>query len=264
MLTLFSALVAVVFYCTAACRQMLSLTRRLPLHQGLVNAASALAVIGHGIVVYTTLRAHEGLHLGISETVSLVFFLIATLLLLASIKKPLMPAAVGLYPLAALSVIGAVGFPESSIEYGFTPGMLTHIATSVLAYALLIMAAGQAVLLAVQTHALKHNHLRGIIQVLPPLTTMERLMFELIIYGMVFLTASIISGFLFINDLFARHLVHKTVLSLLAWVLFSILLWGRYQRGWRGLWAIRWTLGAVIVLILAYFGTRLIVQLLHG
>lgn len=264
MLTLFSALVAVVFYCTAAFRQMLTLTRRLPFRAGLVRSAGALAVLGHGVVVYTSVSAIEGLHLGFFEIVSLVFCLIAALLLLVSLRKPVLPAAVGLFPMAALSIVGVIGLPEPGIDYGFTPGMLFHIATSVLAYAFLIIAAGQAVLLAIQTHALRHNRIRGIIQVLPPLTTMERLMFELITYGMGFLTVSIISGFLFINDLFAQHLAHKTVLSLAAWVLFSILLWGRYQRGWRGSIAIRWTLGAVLVLILAYFGTKLILQLLYG
>ena len=67
---------------------------------------------------------------------------------------------------------------------------------------------------------------------------------------------------MFIHDLFAQHLVHKTVLSLLAWVIFAILLWGRWSRGWRGRKAIRWTLGGFFTLMLAYFGTKLVLELI--
>lgn len=264
MLTLLFALLAVVLYCVAALRQMLSLSRRLPVRAAPVRAAGTLAVAGHALVTWTAISAIDGIHLGFTEMASLVFCLIAALLLGVSLFKPVLPAAVGLFPLAALSIVGVIGLPEAGIDYGITPGILTHVATSVLAYAILIIAAGQAVLVAIQTNALKHNRIRGVIQVLPPLTAMERLMFDMLLYGMAFLSASILSGFIFLDNPFAEQMAHKTILSLLAWVLFSVLLWGRYQRGWRGPWAVRWTLGAVIVLILAWFGTRLVLQLSYG
>jgi ABC-type uncharacterized transport system permease subunit len=80
--------------------------------------------------------------------------------------------------------------------------------------------------------------------------------------GVGFLTISLISGFIFIEDLFAQHLVHKTVLSILAWIIFSGLLIGRSRYGWRGRTAIKWTLIGFVSLLLAYFGSKLVLELI--
>lgn len=72
------------------------------------------------------------------------------------------------------------------------------------------------------------------------------------------LSLSLLSGWIFLEDLFAQHLVHKTLLSLVAWVVFGILLWGRHVRGWRGSKAIRWTLAGFLLLMLAFFGSKLV------
>jgi len=100
------------------------------------------------------------------------------------------------------------------------------------------------------------------VQVLPPLTTMERVLFELIWAGMVLLTLSILSGFLFLDNMFAQHLVHKTILSLAAWVIFAILLLSHHILGWRGMRAVRWTLGGCLVLLIAYFGSKFVLEIL--
>jgi ABC-type uncharacterized transport system permease subunit len=61
--------------------------------------------------------------------------------------------------------------------------------------------------------------------------------------------------------MFAQHLVHKTALTLLAWVIYSTLLWGRYQLGWRSQTAVRFTLGGFALLVLAFFGSKLVLEL---
>jgi ABC-type uncharacterized transport system permease subunit len=91
---------------------------------------------------------------------------------------------------------------------------------------------------------------------------MEYLLFQMLTTGIVFLTLSLASGFLFIEDLFAQHLVHKTVLSILAWIIFTGLLIGRSRYGWRGQTAIRWTLIGFALLLLAYFGSKLVLELI--
>jgi ABC-type uncharacterized transport system permease subunit len=91
---------------------------------------------------------------------------------------------------------------------------------------------------------------------------METLLFQMIGTGLFFLSISLVSGFIFIEDLFAQHLVHKTVLSIIAWIIFSSLLIGRFRYGWRGKTAVRWTLTGFFLLLLAYFGSKLVLEII--
>jgi len=93
---------------------------------------------------------------------------------------------------------------------------------------------------------------------------MEHFLFQLIAAGFALLTLALFTGLIFVQNLFAQHLVHKTVLSLLAWLVFAVLLWGRWRFGWRGRTAIRWTLGGFASLMLAYFGSKLVLELILG
>jgi ABC-type uncharacterized transport system permease subunit len=133
---------------------------------------------------------------------------------------------------------------------------------SVLAYSLLSIAAVQAVALAIQDHHLRTKRPGGFIRALPPLQTMETLLFQMISAGLVVLTLSLITGMIYLEDMFAQHLVHKTILSLLAWLVFATLLWGRWRFGWRGATAIRWTLSGFFVLLLAYIGSKWVLEIL--
>ncbi len=130
-----------------------------------------------------------------------------------------------------------------------------------LAYSLLTLASAQALLLAVQDTHLRRHHPGGFIRALPPLQTMEALLFEMISLGFILLSIGLVTGFVYLEDMFAQHLVHKTVLSIVAWFAFAILLWGRYRFGWRGRTAIRWTLVGFAVLMLAYFGSKAVIEL---
>ena len=80
--------------------------------------------------------------------------------------------------------------------------------------------------------------------------------------GFALLSAGLLTGIFFLEDIFAQHLVHKTVLSIVAWLVFGILLWGRWRFGWRGRTAIRWTLSGFVVLLLAYFGSKFVLELI--
>ena len=100
------------------------------------------------------------------------------------------------------------------------------------------------------------------VRTLPPLEVMERLLFQMIGTGFALLSAALLTGIVFLEDIFAQHLVHKTVLSIVSWMIFGILLWGRWRFGWRGRTAIRWTLSGFLFLILAYFGSKLVLELI--
>jgi ABC-type uncharacterized transport system permease subunit len=139
-----------------------------------------------------------------------------------------------------------------------------HILISVISYSLLTLAALQAILLAIQNQQLRNRHPGGFVRAMPPLETMECLLFRLIGIGFLLLSISLLSAVPYTQNLVEQHLIHKTVLSITAWVVFAILLWGRWRFGWRGRTAIRWTLGGFAVLMLAYFGSKLVLELIIG
>ncbi|GAB6196093.1 cytochrome C assembly family protein [Lysobacter xanthus] len=137
-----------------------------------------------------------------------------------------------------------------------------HAALALLAYATLAVAALLAVTLWLQERALRRREFHGWLRALPPLVQLEALLFRTIAVGFGLLTATLLTGVLFVQNLFAQHLVHKTVLSILSWLAFGALLYGRRRSGWRGARAAGWTLGAMALLVLAYFGSKGVLELI--
>lgn len=222
-----------------------------------------IAVALHAILLYG--RLFDGPHLDVSffTVLSLITWLVALLLLLAALREPVENLAIAVLPFAAFAVLLRMLNNEQHIlNHSLSFGIELHILVSVIAYSLLTIAALQAILLYIQDAQLHNKHPGGFVRALPPLETMEHLMFRLIAVGFVILSASLISGVFYIDNLLEQHLVHKFVLSISAWILFAVLLWGRYQFGWRGRIAIRWTLAGFILLLLAYFGSKIVIELI--
>ena len=116
--------------------------------------------------------------------------------------------------------------------------------------------------MAVQERHLRSKRFDGVFKYLPPLQTMETLLFEMIWLGFITLTVAILTGFTFLHDMFAQHLAHKTILSIIAWAIFAILLFGRHRWGWRGVTATKWTLVGFSALMLAYFGSKFVLEVI--
>ena len=196
-------------------------------------------------------------------TSSLAGLSIVVILLLTTLSRPLEKLGIIIFPLASLLVLIEVSFHEPAhAPKAYTWQLSSHILTSMLSYSFLNIAALQALLVAFQDWHLHARQPTGFVRSLPPLQTMEKLLFQLIGAGFVLLSISLLTGLLFVDDLFAQHLVHKTALSILAWIVFGILLAGRFWQGWRGQTAIRWTLGGFIALMLAYFGSKVVLELI--
>ncbi|MEX2517563.1 MAG: cytochrome c biogenesis protein CcsA [Gammaproteobacteria bacterium] len=221
------------------------------------------ALLLHAVVLYQLMHTGAGLNLGFFHAVSLVAWMIALFVLIGTLNSPLENLTLLLYPLAAISLLLEVLIPSSRVLPDTTPvGLQAHILLSICAYSLLGVAALQALVLAWQDRQLRHKHPGAIMRALPPLQVMENLLFQLIMLGFFLLSLSLATGSMFLHDLFGQHLVHKTVLSVIAWIIFALLLWGRWARGWRGQTAIRWTLGGFACLMLAYFGSKLALELI--
>ena len=221
------------------------------------------AVVIHSVLLYPSILTAGGLNLGFFNAVSLIALLIACLLLLACFQEPVETLGIPVFSIAALSIGLMLAFPAEHVldRESSTWQLDIHIMLSLLAYSLLGLAALQALLLAIQNYHLHNRHPGGFIRALPPLQSMETLMFQLIGIGFSLLTLALLTGILFLEDIFSQHLVHKTVLSIAAWLVFAVLLWGRWRFGWRGRVAIRWTVGGYIFLMLAYFGSKFVLEL---
>ena len=266
MWTTFSGLLSVLLYLTATVilgSELLSIRGLVTRAKAWSGAAAAAAVSLHALVLYQGLVTNTGLNLGFFNALSLVMWVIVVLLLLAALTKPVENLGVFVMPFAAVAVVLAMSYPSDRFlpeEAGF--GLKFHIMLAIIAYSLLAIAAVQSLVLAFQNRQLRRKHPGGIIRALPPLQTMETLLFQMIALGFFLLSLAIVSGMMFVEDLFAQHVAHKTLLSILAWFIFGILLWGRAQFGWRGRVAIRWTLGGFFSLLLAFFGTKLVLELI--
>lgn len=222
-----------------------------------------VAALIHLGLLYQTTFTPQGIDIGIFSVFSLVGWLIALLLVISSAKNPVECLGIIVYPFAALSLLLREFNPQAHyLTNTLSAGLEFHILISILAYSMLSIAVVQAILLYVQDSQLRNKHPGGIIRSLPPLETMESLLFSMIGLGFMTLTISLLSGLFYLEDILAQHLVHKTILSFGAWLLFGILLWGRFQFGWRGRTAIRWTISGFVLLVLAYFGSKFVIELI--
>ncbi len=258
--------IASVLYCVAAGRVAWGLLQpgpSDPARKRRYLMLGAAALILHGLVLYQFIHTTGGLNLGFFNALSLVAWMILLFVLVGAIRNPLENLTIVLYPVAAVSLLLQIFLPSELIVPTTTPaGLEAHILLSICAYSLLGVAALQALVLAVQERQLHHKHPGTIMRALPPLAVMESLLFQIITIGFFLLSLALATGFMFLHDPFAQHLVHKTVLSIVAWSTFAILLWGRWARGWRGAVAIRWTLAGFGFLMLAYFGSKLALELI--
>ncbi len=208
---------------------------------------------------FTDFWVVEGIIFGLANSASFVAWLIAILLFLSSISKPVHALGILVYPLAAFTLIFSIYFPDTTTKV-IPISLASHVFLSITAYALLALSVCQSVLLKIQEQHLHARKINGFINKLPPLQTMENLLFQSLRIGFYLLTLSLITGFVFIEDFFAQHLIHKTVLSLIAWIIFAVLVFGRKIFGWRGKQAITSIQVGFGILVLAYFGSKFVLE----
>lgn len=235
----------------------------MPRWPALAFAAGALVL--HALALHSAIHLPDGIDLGVVNMFSLMAWQIALLCWVSSLRALIANLGIGLYPLVGIAVLILPLGESTAVVLRQTSWQLeAHILLSVLAYGLLALAAFQAILLAVQDYRLRRHRPGGLLRALPPLAVMETFLFQTLGVGFALLSLALFSGLIFLENIFAQHLAHKTVLSIFAWVVFAVLLWGRWRFGWRGRVAMRWTLGGFSLLVLAYFGSKLVLELIKG
>ena len=252
-----SATFAIACYLLAAALLVRSIAREAPSRAWLLPAVAG--VVLHAVMHARAWHAAGGADLHFFAALSLVSLGMAALTTLYGGSGRMAALGVIVLPIAAAALGGYAAYGHVRPE-GLDWHLLLHAWCALLAYATLGIAALLALLLWAQERALRRREFHGWLRALPPLTELESLLFRTIAVGFALLTATLLTGVLFVENLFAQHLVHKTVLSVLSWLAFGGLLLGRWRRGWRGATAVRWTLVAMALLLLAFFGSKFVLE----
>lgn len=263
MITLIATLLAATLYLGGTLYQIRCLQQRQTARPSILRGIGVAALVAHAFSLYSEIFTGQGLSFGFFHVSSLIAWLVIAVTLVFSLRAPVTSLLIVLFPLALITELLAWMLPGHGAAT--VPGhsaLLVHVLLSILAYGILTIAAFQAALLAFQNHQLRHRNPVRFNHTFPPLQTMEALLFQFLLCGELLLTLALISGFVFLDNMFAQNVAHKTMLSCLAWVVFAVLLWGRHVRGWRGSNAIRWTLGGFVLLMLAFFGSKLVREFL--
>lgn len=224
-----------------------------------------IAVVLHASLLWKSVFTKPELAFTIAETASLIGWPTGLIALLLTWTKPrfagigsILMAIAGV--VAATTVEGAAGYTREQQSWEIA----AHIVLSTLAYALLTIAVALAIALALLDRRLRSRQPLGMLTILPSMEALESATFQALGAGFAILTLALFSGFIFVRDLFAQHLIHKTVLSCLAWIVFAVLLFGRWRFGWRGRVARNWTLSGFALLGLAYFGSKIVLETILG
>ncbi|MGI9327287.1 MAG: cytochrome C assembly family protein [Pseudomonadales bacterium] len=229
---------------------------------GAAMVLGGCAVIAHLLLTDALLRSDAGLNLGLVPVVVLLLLIATLFVLAASLFAPVRNLLLFAFPASAAAVALTLGSSEPTPVGELSTPLVIHILFAIVAYGILIMAAAQSLLLSYQERHLKQHVSGGLLQVLPPLETMERLLFAMLWLGIGILTLAIVTGFAYLDDLFAQRVVHHTVLACLSWLVYAVLLTGRRLFGWRGTTAVRFTLLAFGLLVLGYLGSKFVIEVL--
>ena len=226
-----------------------------------VLVCGLVALLAHTVSAWGIVRLSDGFHFGITQISTLIALAISALVLGSSLRKPLDNLFLGLFPLAiatiALSLTIGSNFPTTSLDAA-SGG---HVLLSVLAYGFISIAALQAIFLSYQNYQLKHGHAGGLLARLPPLQDMEAFLLELLWAGEILLSLAIVSGVFFIDGVWNMDgIIHKSVFTVLAWLLFAVLLWGHHRLGWRGTTMIRGTLAGFVLLVVGFYGSKFVLE----
>ncbi len=227
----------------------------------LIGLATSLL---HGAHLWQSVVLPEGWLLTLPNVISLFGWELGLLAVVSAAQRELRTLAIPLFALAAagslFTSVGAAELVRSAPELGIK----AHAVLSLLAYGLLAASALLGIFVLYQDRRLRVAKVSGWTSTLPPLFATERLLFGVLGGGWILLTLALATGVVFLEDMFAQHLAHKSVLSLLGWVILTVLIAGHLRWGWRGRRAVHWLLGTFVLLMIAYFGSKAVLEQLLG
>lgn len=235
------------------------------LSKGLVGQLVLAPLAIHGYLLNEHMFTSSGINLGLVYVISLILWLTLLVYWVARFFYPISSLQTLVLPLAAVGVLLPAMFPrEHPISSGVSFALDAHIVAAILVYSLFTIAALHASLMSLVEKRLHHATVPLVLRTLPPLLTMENLLFRIIATGFIVLTLTLASGIVFSEEVFGKpwEFNHKMLFGFISWGVFAVLLTGHHYYGWRGRKAVHWTMSGYIFLILAYLGTKFVMEVL--
>lgn len=235
------------------------------LSRGPVGHLVLIPLLLHGYLLDRDIFSDVGFNLGVLNALSLIVWLTLLVYWVARFFYPIGGLQALVLPLAAVSMLLPELFPsDHPLANTNLWTFKAHIIVAMLAYSLFTIAMLHAALISQVEKRLHHATLPRVLRSLPPLLTMESLLFRIIGIGFVLLTLTLASGVLFSEEIFGKawQLNHKVLFGFISWIMFAVLLWGHRFYGWRGRVAVRWTVGGFAFLMLAYLGSKFVLEVL--
>ncbi len=239
--------------------------RMAELERGIISHAVALPLALQGYLLYESLFIQGQMNFGLVYSLSVILWLTMLVYWVARFFYPIASLQTLVLPLAAVGALLPALFPAAHMQPKTTSLVFeAHILVAMLAYSLFTIAVLHAGLMSLVEKRLHHAMLPKVLQNLPPLLTMEALLFRIIVAGFALLTLTLASGIVFSEELFGKpwQFNHKMLFGFVSWAVFAVLLAGHYFYGWRGRTAIRWTVSGFVFLLLAYVGSKFVMEVL--
>jgi ABC-type uncharacterized transport system permease subunit len=253
---------AIALYLLGWVGYVLEIINKGKIKTALIQTITGVTIVLHGFATFGLLFHSGGLDLSLLKILALLALVINSLVYLNGLREPINSLYLVLFPVSAMTLILALASSSTKSATILPYGLQAHILASVLAYSFLAIAALHALLTGYQNWQLKHKHQNALMRTLPALETMEKLLFELILVGEILLTVSLLTGFYVYNDFFAQQLIHKVTFSIVAWLVYAVLIFGKYHYGWRGQKAINWTWVGFSGILLGYLGSKFVIEFL--
>jgi ABC-type uncharacterized transport system permease subunit len=259
----FGAIAAFLCYWTSMFAVITRLFHNNGPHMPTVLRFGCIALIFHSFMIYHLLFNQQQINFSLPNVVSLVSFVIAFSITMIAFRfkvNLLIPVTYGFAGLWQLVLFFLPKGPHIPLIAGKVE-VVSHITLALVAYCILVIASLYAFQVSYINLKLKQKKISAVNQ-LPPLMQVENQLFILLLIGTVFLFVSQLTGFVFLDNFLAKSNAHKTVFSLIALIMYIIILWGHYKNGWRGHRVLLMTNIATLLLTLGYFGSRFVKEFL--
>ncbi|PHS15634.1 MAG: hypothetical protein COA86_13150 [Kangiella sp.] len=221
-------------------------------------------IIIHGFISYLNIDTPEGHNFGLFNIFNMTTWISMIIFLWNLLKYNSATLLLFSIPISAVSILGVILFDGiAPIQLKGNGLNILHILLGILAMGILLLAAIQSILVLYIDRKLRVSP-ANLSNIFGSLQSIERYLLQLLTSGFIFMTLSLILVSLLPYEVTQAQVLHKVILTLISWFILAILIFGYYLRGWRGVFAAKWTLIGVFLLMLGYFGSKLVIEFIIG